>query len=68
MTDKKNVDLEALIQRGDPVTAAIRQGGLEAMKRCIQAGVPMVGHKNGQVIRIPPEELAEMLKAAEAEA
>jgi hypothetical protein len=68
MTEKRNVDIEALIRQKEPVTEAIRLGGLEAMKRHIQAGVPMVGYKDGQVIHIPPEELAEMLKAAEAEA
>jgi hypothetical protein len=31
------------------------------MKRYIQAGVPMAGDRNGQVVRIPPEELVETL-------
>jgi hypothetical protein len=67
MGNKKNVDIEALIRSVTPVTDAIRRGGLEAMKRHIQAGVPMVGYRDGQVIHIPPEELAEMLDAAENE-
>jgi hypothetical protein len=67
MSDKKNVDIEALIRAGTPVTEAIRRGGLEAMKRHIQAGVPMVGYRDGQVVHIPPEELVEMLAAAEKE-
>jgi hypothetical protein len=67
MGDKKNVNIEALIRAGTPVTEAIRRGGLEAMRRHIQAGAPMVGYRDGQVVRIPPEELVEMLAAAEKE-
>ena len=68
MANKKKVDIDALIEQREPVLEAIRLGGMEAMKRHIQAGMPMVGYKDGQVIQIPPEELAGMLKAAEAEA
>jgi hypothetical protein len=67
MDNKKNVDIESLIQDGKPVTDAIRRGGLEAMKRHIQAGIPMAAYKDGRVIRISPEELTEMLKSAEKE-
>jgi hypothetical protein len=68
VANKKKVDIDALIEQRTPVLEAIRLGGLEAMKRHIQAGMPMVGCKDGQVIRIPPEELARMLKTAETEA
>jgi hypothetical protein len=67
VTNKRNVDIDALIEQREPVLEAIRRGGVEAMKRHIQAGVPMVGYKDGQVIHIPPAELAEMLKAAETQ-
>jgi len=63
----KKVDIDALFLEKTPITEAIRRGGLEAMKRHIQAGVPMVSYKDGQVIHIQPEELTEMLAAAEAE-
>lgn len=67
MIGKKEVDIDALILERTPVTEAIRRGGLEAMKRHIQAGLHMVGYRDGQVAHIPPEELAEILAAAEAE-
>lgn len=67
MSKKRAVDVEALICEEPPVIEAIRRGNLEVMKRHIQAGVPMVSWKGGQVIKIPPEELVEMLKAAETE-
>ncbi|MDR1607170.1 MAG: hypothetical protein LBT38_02000, partial [Deltaproteobacteria bacterium] len=64
MTNERKVDIDAQIKRREPVLEAIRRvgleairrGGLEAMKRHIQAGVPMVGYKDGQVVHIPPEE------------
>jgi hypothetical protein len=65
VTNKRKVDIGAIIEQSEPILEAIRRGGLEAMKRHIQAGVPMVGYKDGQVIHIPPEELVEMLKASE---
>ena len=65
MSDKKDIDIDALIQEETPVTEAIRRGSLEAMKRHIQAGRPMVSYKDGQVIHIPPEELSEMLAVME---
>jgi hypothetical protein len=37
------------------------------MKRHIQAGAPMVAYRDGQVVHVPPEELAEILAAAEKE-
>jgi hypothetical protein len=67
MSNKKDIDIEALIQERTPVTEAIRRGGLEAMKRHIQAGLPMVDYRNGRVVHVPPEELKELLAAAEAE-
>jgi hypothetical protein len=67
VTNKGKVDIGALIERREPVLEAIRRGGLEAMWRHVQAGVPMVGCKDGQVIDIEAEELAQMLKAAEPE-
>ena len=67
MRGKRNVDIEALIRETTPVTLAIRRGGLEAMKRHIQAGQPMVSYRDGRVVHIPPEELVEILAAAEAE-
>ncbi|MDR1872397.1 MAG: hypothetical protein LBS60_10865 [Deltaproteobacteria bacterium] len=67
MTNKRRkVDIGALLNdRRDFILEAIRRGGIEAMKRHIQAGVPMVGYKDGQVIHIPPEELTELLKETE---
>jgi hypothetical protein len=65
MTERKNVDISVLIRQVEPVTEAIRQGGLAAMRRHIQAGVPMASYKDGQVIHLSPAELTEMLKAAE---
>jgi hypothetical protein len=66
VANKRKVDISAMIEQREPILEAIRRGGLEAMKRHVQAGVPMAGHKDGRVIRIPPEELAEILKAAES--
>jgi hypothetical protein len=63
---KRKVDISAVIGRGDAVLEAIRRGGLEAMRRHVQAGVPMVGCKDGQVVHIPPEQLSKILKAAES--
>jgi hypothetical protein len=67
MSGKKDIDIDALILERTPVTEAIRRSGLETMKRHIQAGLPMVDYRNGQVVHIPPEELTELLAAAEAE-
>jgi hypothetical protein len=67
MSGKKDIDIEALIQERTPVTEAIRRGALEAMKRHIQAGQPMVSYRDGQVVHVPPEELKELLAAAEDE-
>ena len=67
MSNKKHIDIEALIREATPVTEAIRRGWMDAMKRHIQAGESMVSHRDGRVVHIPPEELAEMLAAAEAE-
>ena len=67
MSGKKDIDIDALIRERTPVTEAIRRGGLAAMKRHMQAGLPMVSYIDGQVVHIPPEELIEMLAGAEAE-
>lgn len=67
MSGKKKVDIDAIFQNSTIVTEAIRRAGLEAMRRHIQAGEPMVAYRDGQVVHIPPEELAELLAAAEAE-
>ena len=67
MSGKKHIDIDAMIREATPVTEAIRRSGLDAMKRHIQAGQSMVSYRDGRVVHIPPEELAEMLAAAEAE-
>jgi hypothetical protein len=67
MDSRKKPDIEALIREVTPVTEAIRRGSLAAMKRHIQAGVPMVAFRDGKIVDIPPEELAEMLASAEKE-
>lgn len=67
MIHNKEIDIDALIERDDLILDAIRRGGLEAMKRHIQAGVPMVSWKDGGVVHIQPEELKKILAEAEAE-
>ncbi len=62
MTCNRNIDIDELIRQEKPVLDAIRRGGIEAMKKHIQAGKPMVSWKNGKIYMIPPDELAEMLK------
>ena len=62
MPEKRKVDIGELIRQSDPITDAIRRGGIEAMKQYIQAGLPMVSWKDGGVVMIPPEELKEMLR------
>jgi hypothetical protein len=64
MSDKKPIDILALIEQETPITEAIRQGTFEAMKRHIAGNVPMVSFRDGQIIHISPEELKEMLKDA----
>jgi hypothetical protein len=61
MSNKTDIDIDALIQEETPITEAIRRGSLEAMKRHIMAGQSMVSYKDGQVIHIPVEELSKML-------
>jgi hypothetical protein len=62
---RKTADIEALIAQGEPIIEAIRRGAFEAMKRHIQAGVPMVSVKDGKSVMLSPEELKKMLAEAE---
>ena len=48
MSDKQDIDIDALIQEETPITEAIRRGSLEAMKRHILAGQPMVSYKDAK--------------------
>ena len=61
MSDKKQIDIDALITNEAIVTEALRKGAREAMKKHIAAGVPMVSWENGKVIKISTERLAELL-------
>ncbi len=61
------VDIDAAWATPGLVKNAIRRGACEAMKRHIQAGVPMVGGRDGRSVLIYPEELKEILAKAEAE-
>jgi hypothetical protein len=65
MSLKNNTNLDVLVRDNAVILEAIRQGSLAAMRRHIQAGVPMVSWKDGKVIEIPTEELARMLKDIE---
>ncbi|MDR0622329.1 MAG: hypothetical protein LBJ61_10705 [Deltaproteobacteria bacterium] len=62
MSDKKQIDIDALITNEAVVIEALRKGAREAMKRHIAAGVPMVAWEDGKVIEISPEKLALMLQ------
>ncbi len=64
---KRVVDIDAAIAHPTLVTNAIRRGACEAMKRHIQAGVPMVGGRDGKSVLLYPEELKEILAKTEAE-
>jgi hypothetical protein len=66
MAESKVVDIEALIAQGEPIKDAIRRGARAAMKRHIQAGVPMVSQKDGKTVMLSPEELEKMLAEAES--
>ncbi|MDR1520832.1 MAG: hypothetical protein LBU23_11940 [Planctomycetota bacterium] len=65
MAETRVVDIDALIAQGEPIKDAIRRGTREAMKRHIQAGVPMVSQKDGKAVMLSPEELKQMLIEAE---
>ncbi|MDR1535312.1 MAG: hypothetical protein LBU64_09480 [Planctomycetota bacterium] len=65
MAENRVVDIDALIAQGEPVRDAMRRGAHEAMKRHIQAGVPMVSRKDGETVMLSPEELRKMLAEAE---
>ncbi|MDR1535242.1 MAG: hypothetical protein LBU64_09125 [Planctomycetota bacterium] len=65
MVENRVVDIEALIAQGEPIKDAIRRGAREAMKRHIQAGVPMVSRKDAKTVMLSPEELKKMLAEAE---
>jgi hypothetical protein len=65
MAENRVVDIDALIAQGEPIKEAIRRGAREAMKRHIQAGVPMVSWKDGKTVMLSPEELKKMLAEAE---
>jgi hypothetical protein len=65
MAETRVVDIDALIAQGEPIKDAIRRGTREAMKRHIQAGVPMVSQKDGKTVMLSPEELKQMLAEAE---
>ncbi|MDR1164929.1 MAG: hypothetical protein LBO66_03490 [Deltaproteobacteria bacterium] len=67
MNNRNNVDIGALIELGEPVTEAIRRGGLEAMRLHIQRGVPMIFCEDGQILEVPPEELKKRLARAESQ-
>jgi hypothetical protein len=58
---KKNIG--ELLEQNDLITEAIRKGGREAMKQYILAGQPMVSWKDGEIVKIPPEDLQKMLDA-----
>ena len=47
------------------VTEAIRRGGLEAMRKHIAAGVPMVTQRDGSIAYLQPDELRTLLAEAE---
>ena len=66
MPEKKAVDIDALIAQGEPIKNAIRLGARAAMKRHIQAGVPMVSQQDGKTVMLSPKELEQMLAEAES--
>lgn len=59
---REKVDINALIEQGEPVKAAIRRGAYRAMREHIRAGLPMVAWREGKTVEVPPEELMEILK------
>ncbi len=61
MAGEKPIDIEAAFENEQLILAAIRQGTLEAMKRHIAGGVPMVSWKDGHVVEIPVEKLIEIV-------
>ena len=67
MLKTRSVDIDALIKEDAPILDAIRRGGIEAMKRHIQTGVPMVSWRDGKVVTLHPEELKIMLERYELE-
>ncbi|MCD7908132.1 MAG: hypothetical protein LUH04_10720 [Clostridium sp.] len=67
MASETKKDIGELFRDGDLVRNAIKRGGMEAMKRHIQAGAPMVSWKDGKIVHIPPDELKRMLAEMEAE-
>lgn len=62
MKKTQPVDIDALINDGEAVKAAVRRGGIEAMKQHIRAGEPMVSWRDGKVVMLTPEELTAMLE------
>ncbi|MDR1080112.1 MAG: hypothetical protein LBQ79_03930 [Deltaproteobacteria bacterium] len=63
MPVRKHVNINETIRNNDLITEAIRRGAREAMRRHIQAGVPMVSCEEGKVVEITPEELARILES-----
>lgn len=47
------------------VLTAIRRGRMEAMKRHIAGGVPMVAMRDGEIVFLQPEELKIQLEQSE---
>jgi hypothetical protein len=58
MTDKKQVDIGALIRDEAVVIEALRKGAREAMKRHMAVGAPMMSRQDGDVVEIPTEKSA----------
>ncbi|MGL4942447.1 MAG: hypothetical protein ACRC46_04565 [Thermoguttaceae bacterium] len=54
-------DLAELLRDDKLILNAIRLGSLEAMKRHIAGGVPMVSMKDGEIVYIQPDELKRIL-------
>ncbi len=65
MPDKRQVDIESLVNDKELMLEAIRKGTRDAMKRHIAFEVPMVSWEDGKIVEIPVEKLIEMVRRDE---
>lgn len=65
MSDKRQVDIDAVINNEELVLAALHKGTRDAMKRHIAFEVPMVSWEDGKIVEIPVEKLIEMVRRDE---
>ncbi|MFN0150494.1 MAG: hypothetical protein ACKVU1_07275 [bacterium] len=57
MGNQETKDIERLLDDEEIVTRALREGVVQALRRHVSLGLPVVVWRDGGAVRVPPQEI-----------